>query len=113
MERTVPVEPLILSPSKRTFLGLAALFGLLGPNGVFVYYVLFRWNDLLAALRNPVTLAFVVEAFVVMALLAWFFTQRPLGRHGWKTFVLLSLIGGLGFGIPALVLLNSRRQASA
>ena len=113
MDRTAQADPLTLSPAKRTLLGLAALFGLLGPNGVFVYYALFRWNDLMAAMHDPVTLAFVVEALVVMALLAWFFTQRPLGRYGWKTFVVLGLIGGLGFGVPALILLNARTKASA
>lgn len=96
-----------LSSTQRTGLGLVTLFGLLGPNGVFLYYALFRWPELIAAMRHPVTLAFVVEAFLVMALLAVFFASRPIGRWGWKTFVVLSLVGGLGFGIPAFVLINS------
>ena len=101
-----------LSSQQRLLLGLVAIFGLLGPNSVFIYFALFRWNDLMAALQNQVTLAFVVEAFVVMALLAVFFAQRPIGRWGWKVFVVLSLVGGLGFSIPAFVLLNSPRVRS-
>ena len=101
-----------LSPNQRIALWAVAVFGLLGPNGVFIYFALFRWSDLLAAMQHPVTLAFVVEAFLVMGLLAVFFAQRPIGRWGWKTFVVLSLIGGLGFGIPAFVLLNSQAKAS-
>ncbi len=96
-----------LSSTQRAWLGLVALFGLLGPNGVFIYYALFRWPELIAALRHPVTLAFVVEAFLVTGLLAVFFSSRPSGRWGWKTFVGLSLVGGLGFGIPAFVLMSS------
>jgi hypothetical protein len=97
-----------LSPKQRLLLTLAAVFGLLGPNGVFLYYALFRRDDLLTAMRDPVTLAFVIEAFLVVALLAWYFAWRPLGRWGWKLFVVLSLVGGLGFGIPAFLLLNAR-----
>lgn len=96
-----------LSPNQRIALWAVALFGLLGPNGVFLYYTLFRWSDLMAALQNPVTLAFVVEAFLVMGLLAVYFARKPRGRWGWKTFVVLSLIGGLGFAIPAFVAMNS------
>jgi hypothetical protein len=44
-----------------------------------------------------------------MVLLAVYFAGRPLGRHRWPTFVVLSLLGGLGFSIPAFVLMNSRR----
>lgn len=98
-----------LSPGQRFALGLVALFGLVGPNGVFLYYAFCRWPELVAALRHPVAMALLVEAFVVLALLAVYFAKRPLGRWSWKTFVVLSLVGGLGFGIPAFVLLNSAK----
>jgi len=99
----------VLPPRARAGLIAIALFGLLGPNGVFIYYALFRSSDLLTSLQNPVTIAFVAEAFVVMALLAVFLAHRPLGKWGWKPFVVLSLLGGLGFSVPALVVLNSER----
>ena len=41
---------MILLPMQRLFLCLAAVVFLLGPNGVFVYYALFRWNDFVTAL---------------------------------------------------------------
>jgi len=97
-----------LSPSHRSVLGAVALFGLLGPNGVFLYYALLRPDEFWGALSNPVTLAFLTEAFVVMILLAVFLHVRPMGPWGWKSFVVMSLLGGLGFSIPALVLLNGR-----
>jgi hypothetical protein len=98
-----------LTPRQRTLLTLVALFGLLGPNGVFVYYALFRWNDLLAGLRHPVALAFLIEAMVVMVFLAALIALRPIGRWGWKTFLALSLIGGLAFSIPAFILMSEPR----
>lgn len=109
---TLQEAQMALSTNQRTALWAVALFGLLGPNGVFLYYALFRWNDLLAALQNPVTLAFVIEAFLVMGLLAVYFAWKPMGRWGWKTFIVLSLIGGLGFAIPAFVAINSPSKSA-
>jgi len=41
-------------------------------------------------------------------LLAIYFARRPIGRVSWQTFVLLSLIGGLGFSLPLYWWLNTR-----
>jgi hypothetical protein len=96
-----------LSRADRVTLWAVAAFGLLGPNGVFLYYAWFRRADLIAALSHPVTLAFVVEAFVVMGLVA-VALARAGGRLGWKGFVALSLLGGLGFSLPVLALMSAR-----
>ncbi|MEP6963256.1 MAG: hypothetical protein ABI995_14340 [Acidobacteriota bacterium] len=98
-----------LSAPQRLCLHAVALFGLLGPNGVFLYFAISRRQQFLAAMQNPITLAFLVEAFVVMGLLAVFLSWRPLGPWGWKSFLALSLIGGLGFSVPMIVTLNARR----
>jgi hypothetical protein len=100
---------IILTPARRLALGIVALIGLFGPNGVFLYFAIFRWSDFLAGQRHPVAAAFVVEAILVTCLLAAFLAARPIGRWGWKTFIALSLAGGLLFSIPAILLLNERR----
>jgi len=102
---------MVLSPRERTVLAAVALFGFLGPNGVFVYYALFRWSELVAGLSHPVALAFVLEAGVVTMLIAACLACRPIGRWGWKTFVGLSLLGGLAFGIPVTILINASRRS--
>ena len=96
------------STNQRRLLGVTALVGLLGPNGVFLYYAFTRWSELVAAMGHPVTLAFIAEAMLVLLLFAILLAVKPIGPWGWKTFVVLSLVGGLGFGIPAILLLNSR-----
>ena len=98
---------MILTPAQRTVLTLVAILSFVGTNGVFLYYLLFHTRELFAALLHPAALVFVIDVMVVLALLAVFFAMRPLGRWSWRAFVGLSLLGGLGFSIPAFVLLNS------
>jgi hypothetical protein len=97
-----------LSSNQRLILMATALFGLLGPNGVFLYFAMFRRQEFFAAMSNPITLAFIVEAFVVTGILTTFIARRFSGPWGWKTFLLLSLTGGLGFSIPFFVIINSQ-----
>lgn len=92
---------------QKIWLAIIAVIGLIGPNGVFLYFAFWRWTEFAQALRHPVTLAFVIESFIVMGLLAAYLARKS-ERWGWKSFVVLSLIGGLGFGIPAIVLLNAQ-----
>jgi hypothetical protein len=104
-EGTMP-EPSNFNPRERLWLGVLAVAGLVGLNGVFVYSALYHRETVLAALRNPVALAFIVEAFVVMGLVAWLLGRWQRNRLGWGWFVLLTLIGGLAFGIPAVLLIH-------
>jgi hypothetical protein len=95
---------------ERRVLWTIALIGLLGPNAVFIYCALFRWHDLPGALRNPVAAAFIFEAFVVMGLLAWLVRRFRIGALSWVGFVVLSLLGGLAFSIPAFLLWRRRKE---
>jgi predicted Na+-dependent transporter len=97
-------EPMTFTPAERLWLGVVGLVGLVGLNGLFVYGLLQRRGALVEALRNPIALAFIVEAFVVMGLLAWLFAKWQRNRLGWGWFVALCLVGGLAFGIPAVLL---------
>jgi hypothetical protein len=98
-----------LTRRQRTVLAIVAVLSLVITNGVFLYYLLFRTRELLAGLLHPAALVFEIDVFVVLVLLAVHFARYPLGRWSWRTFVGLSLLGGLGFSIPAFVLLNSPR----
>lgn len=96
-----------LSSRQRSLLSAVAVLGFLGPNVILLYFALFRWEELVAALQHPITLAFVIEALVVRCLLAVFLARKPEGTRGWKLFIAMSLVGGLGFSVPALVVINS------
>jgi len=86
-----------------------ALIGLLVPNGLFVYWFFFEFNSWQAVAGNRLALAFIIDAVMAVGLLAIYFARRPIGRVRWYWFVVLSLVGGLGFSLPLYYWLNLRR----
>ncbi len=87
---------------------IIAFFGLLVPNGIFVYWLLNDFHSLSDFTNNRLAVPFIVEAFVVMFLMAYWFAKNPPGKVKWYWFIVLSLIGGIGFSIPLFWWLNKR-----
>ena len=87
---------------------LIALFGLIVPNGIFIYWLLTEFNGVSEVLQNKLAVAFIIDAFLAMFLLAYFFAVNPLGKVKWYWFIVLSIIGGLGFSLPFYWWLNKR-----
>lgn len=85
---------------------LVAISGLVIPNGFFIHWLFFEWTGFAAVFANHLAVAFVLDAFMAMCLLAWWFAKRPIGRVRWPWFVVLSLLGGLGFSLPMYWWLN-------
>ena len=98
---------------ERFWLGLLAFVGVAGLNGVFVWALLVRPDLLHAAMRNPVAAVFIVEALVMTGVLAYFLNRWQVSRLHWAWFVGLSLLGGLAFALPVVLLWSDRRQAIA
>jgi hypothetical protein len=94
--------PALTSSDSKFLLGLA-LFGLLVPNGVFLWYAIFSREVVFVALSNPVALVFAFEAFALMFLFAWLIHRAGVTRPGWKGFILLSLIGSMLFSVPLVI----------
>lgn len=87
---------------------LIALFGLVVPNGLFLYWAAVELSSFGEVLANRLALAFMIDALMALCLLSYLFAVRPIGEVRWPWFVLFSLVGGLGFGIPFYVWLNRR-----
>jgi hypothetical protein len=85
---------------------LVALFGLLVPNGLFIYWLLFDFHGLGAVVQDRLALGFILDALLALVLLSVYFANRPIGRVGWQWFVFRSLLGGLGFSLPLYYWLN-------
>ena len=85
-----------------------ALFGLLVPNGLFVYWLLNELHGLGPVLHDKLALAFILDALLAVGVLAAQIARTRSGRVSWTMFVALSIIGGLGFSVPFTWWLNSR-----
>lgn len=90
-------------PGERIVLWFVALAGLVGMNGAFLYGM--TQPDLVRrTLGNPLAVAFVAEAFVLMGVLAWLLTKWGTARLRWPWFVGLSLLGSMAFALPVVLL---------
>ena len=81
------------------------------PNGLFLYWLFYEYEGLANAAQNKLALAFIIDAFMVLGLLAYYFARNPIGRVKWYWFVALSILGGLGFSLPLYWWLNKRDAA--
>jgi hypothetical protein len=93
---------------ERVWLTGLAIFGFVALNGAFAYGILFEPQAMTVALSNPIAAAFIVEALILVALLAYLFDRWGVSRLHWSWFVLLSLLGGLAFSIPVALLVSDR-----
>ena len=99
-----------LSPTEKHVLLGIAILSLLGPNGVFLYYMFFGQNEYAAAMRNPMALVFMLDAFLATGLMAYYIAKTSLKKNEWLRFVLLSLVGSLGFSLPLFFLRQTSEQ---
>lgn len=96
------------TPRERLVLTVIALVGLFGLNGAFFWALVFDPNALRETLTNPMSAAFVVEACVMVGVLAYLLRKWGVARLGWGWFVLLAFLGGLAFALPAVLLWGPR-----
>ena len=94
-------------PTERLLLWTLSAVGFFGLNGVFVYSIL-QPSIVQEALTNPLAVAFVVEALLLVALLAFLLTKWQAMAIPWWWFVALSLIGTILFALPVAVLWRSK-----
>ena len=95
---------------QRWILLAVALFGLIVPNNMFLYASLHDPNGGVA--HNLLASSFMLDAFLALGSLSYFFAVRPLGPVKWYWFTLLSLLGGMAFSLPLYWWLNSRRDVT-
>ena len=87
---------------------LIALFGLFVPNGIFIYWLFTEFQSVNDFLQDWLALGFIIDAVMVMLMLAYWFAKNPLGKVKWYWFIVFSLIGGIGFSLPFYYWLNQR-----
>jgi hypothetical protein len=90
-----------------------AIFGLLVPNGIFLYYTFTQPDAVCAAMANPIALVFISEAFVLMFLFAWLLHRLGFRSPGWLAFIAMSILGSMVFSVPMFLYLASRQARKA
>lgn len=101
-------HPVTFSRAERSGLIVLAALGLIGVNGVFLYGAFFVPGAYEAATTNPVAVAFMIEAALLVVALAWLFERWRVSRIGWIGFVLLAFVGSLAFAVPVALLFPRR-----
>src|SRR5215213_9585738 len=91
---------------------IIALFGLFVPNGIFIYWLFTEFKSVADVFNDKLALAFIIDAFMSMFLLAYWFAAKPIGKIQWYWFIVFSLVGGLGFSIPFYWWLNRKFGAA-
>lgn len=92
------------------FLLIISLFGLIVPNGIFLYWLFFEPYTMTDIINNRLALGFIIDCFLAMFLLSYWFAVKPIGKVSWYWFIVLSIIGGLGFSLPFYYWLNKRGE---
>jgi hypothetical protein len=92
---------------------LVAFLGFVVPNGFFLYWLLFEFHGLSPVLQDKLALGFMLDVLLALIILSVYFARRPIGHVKWYWFILLSLLGGLGFSLPLYYWLNRRRPTPA
>ena len=98
---------------ERICLSILAVVGFAGLNGVFVWAVLSRPETLTSAFQNPVAAAFMAEAFLLVGVLAYLLARWKVNQVHWGWFVVLSLVGGIAFALPMVLLWSSRHRTKS
>jgi|OM-RGC.v1.029721936 hypothetical protein len=89
---------------ERLLLWCLSLFSFFTINVVFLYALFFDPDSLVGAMRNPVSAAFIVEAFLLMGALSYLLTKWGVCKLSWRWFIVLSLLGSMGFALPIVLL---------
>ena len=104
------MQSMFLNRNERRALVALALASFLVPNGIFIYCAVKDFGLIVAAMQNPVSLVFILEAFVLMFLAAWFIQKIGTTKIKAAPFVVLSLMGSLGFSAPLTIYLESKNS---
>jgi hypothetical protein len=80
-----------------------SVFGITIPNGIFLYYFFSDPALFLSAFSNPISLVFILEAFMLLFFIAWILSGLGIKQPSGPVFIVLSIIGSLGFSVPYLV----------
>ena len=100
-----------LSSRSRTLVLLFSIITLIGPNGLFLYNVFTRPEFLYAANTNPIALAFMIEAMMLLGLFLVYVWNKTKSAPQVALYLGLSFIGSLAFSLGIFVYAYSKTSS--
>ena len=100
-----------ISSRSRLFLLVFAIIALVGPNGMYLYYTFTRPDMLQAANTNPIALAFMVEAFMLLGLFLFYVWNKTKSALQVTLYLVLTFIGSLAFSSVIFFYVNSKPES--
>ncbi|MEM1247153.1 MAG: hypothetical protein AAGA81_24330 [Acidobacteriota bacterium] len=97
-----------VSNRHRTLLLVFAALALAGPNALYLYAVLTIPSVSTEAMNNPVALAFMTEAMMLLGLFLTYVFRRTRSWTKVAIYFVLSFAGSLAFSFPAFLYWESR-----
>lgn len=97
----------ITKTQRNVLLGVAIL-ALVGPNGLYLYYAITQPELNQAALSNPISLAFMIEAMMLLGLFLWFVYLNTKSWARVALYLVLAFLGSLAFSLPIYLHRRSR-----
>jgi len=98
------------TPRERFWLWTLAAVGFGVINVVFLYAAATDPGATIAAMRNPISAAFLFETFLLLAALAYLLRRWDVSRLHWGWFIVLSLAGSMAFALPVVLLWRRQRR---
>ncbi len=109
----VKCEAMNVPPTARVILLVVAIIAFIGPNGLYLYYASTEPELNREAMSNPVALAFMIEAMMLLALFLWYVYQRTRSVLQLVLYLVLTFAGSLAFSLPLFLYLNSRHKSTS
>lgn len=102
-----------ISARTRAMLLVFAILALLGPNALFLYAAFTEPALMQEANANPVALAFMIEAMMLLALFLGYVWHKTRSAGQVVLYLALSFIGSLAFSFPLFLYRNARHQTAS
>lgn len=108
MDNTI-TDSLTINKKARTILIVFAILAFLGPNGLYLYYAFSQPELSDAAMNNPIALAFMIEAIMLLVLFLWYVFNQTRSWMQVLLYLGLSFLGSLAFSFPLFLYKASRK----
>ena len=98
------------SPAMRSGLLAFAILAAIVPNGLYLYYTITQPELNSLAMQNPVALAFMIEAMMLLGLFLIYVYRKTGSWAQVALYLVLTFAGSLAFSFPLFLYIQSGKE---